>query len=86
MGRGEAQGGAVFQGDDGLDGTFAKTFGSHQEAAFSILYGPGDDFRSRGAAFVNQDHQRNGFFQVRPVFIGIKARGFELYCGLRYKR
>ncbi len=46
---------------------FAEGIGTHQDAAFLVLQGTGDDFRRRGAAAVDQHHQWHAFAGVCRV-------------------
>ena len=69
QGRGELQGAIVVQRQHGLHRALAEAVGAHQHAALVILQGAGDDFRSRGAAAVDQYHQWHAFAGVGRVGI-----------------
>ncbi|RMQ21784.1 hypothetical protein ALQ08_05072 [Pseudomonas syringae pv. delphinii] len=65
--RGDLQCAIVVQRQNGLHRAFAEGIGTHQDAAFLVLQGTGDDFRRRGAAAVDQHHQWHAFAGVCRV-------------------
>jgi len=58
--RGQLDGGALGQGQHGLDRALAEGLGAHHHRPFVVLQGAGDDFRGRGRAAVDQHHHRHG--------------------------
>ncbi len=62
----------VVQRQHGLHRALAEAVGAHQYRALVILQGAGDDFRSRGAAAVDQHHQWYAFAGIGRV--GVEAQ------------
>ena len=67
QGGGQLQRAVVVQRQYGLYRTLAEAVGAHQYRAFVILQRTGDDLRSRGAAAIDQHHQRYAFAGVGRV-------------------
>src|SRR5690606_37573076 len=67
--RGQLQRAVVVQRQHGLYRALAETVGAHQHRAFVVLQGAGNDLRGRGAAAVDQYHQRHAFAGVGRVGI-----------------
>src|SRR5471032_753133 len=65
--RGDLDGAVIGQRQHGLHRAFTEAVGAHQDAAFVVLQGAGDDFRGRGAAAVDQHHQWHAFAFVLAV-------------------
>ena len=57
-------GAAVVEEEQRLDRTLAKAALAHHDRAALILQGPGDDFRSRGRARVDQHDHRHALGQI----------------------
>src|SRR5690606_13749535 len=71
---GELERTVIVQRQDGLYRTLAEAVGAHYHRAFLILQGAGDDLRSRSAAAIDQNHQRDTFAGIRRVGVETQLR------------
>src|SRR5690554_2565512 len=68
---GQLQGAILVERQDGLYRALAEAVGTHDHGAPAVLQGAGDDLRGRGAAAVDQYHQRHALAGVGRI--GVEA-------------